>query len=1024
MKTITNDYKNEVKEFGRELDSIITYTIDNEEIELGVEELNSITPHYQGSILKSVMKQLDIDSNVDIPLGTEINYQFGVKVNDEYEYINFGNYIVYSSEKQEDTESYKIICYDKMLYSMVSYENMNITYPITINNYIKAICNHLGLVFANDGETFANYDKEIQTELYLDSGGNSLDYTFRDVLDELAEVTGSTICINENSDELEIRYINETSDTIDEEYLKDTNVNFGEKYGPINSIVLSRSAETDNVYIQDEESIAENGLCEIKIIDNQIMNFNDRSNYLPDLLDALGGLEYYLNDFSSTGITYYELCDRYTIQIGENEYSCIMFNDEIDVTQGLEELVYTERPEESETDYTKSDKTDQKINQTYLIVDKQNQTIESVVSNVTEQDEKISQITQTVDEINSKIQDIADITVSGETNFATFTLENVNECEPIMIKVKPISSSISYLYPRTNLYPSSNLYSTTRTIRFHNNTTNTDIDYILPDDLLYYDSTHYDEFYLDYDSQTCQITKRCQHNADGTISLLPQEQIVPYTYPTIELTDGDYTLSLLGYEYGYLFVRLMAKNIYTTQFYTKVETDSLINQKADEIELDVNQTLSNYSTTQQMNSAISIKANQIESSVAETYATKTTTNQLSTRINQTAKSISLVASDEGTSAGINIKLYNEDGTEIDSEDANITMSGKVAFTNLTDGTTTISGSNIKTGTIDASQVNVTNINANNITSGTISASKINGGTLSGQTISGGNIDLTSNHNNPNLTLTGTSFGEELSVNNVVADGLTVNCDNNNLIDLKIEKITSGQQVGYDGSLTLNSTFNDNYVYLTPDNLAFGETGTSNQSVIIDTQDNEGNIILYDNRNERLELSAPLIKFYDDNNLKSSISGSGIYYALSDGLCVYNNNGISIQHNSYGNSISYEQIYMWKGTSYTKITPENGVEHSSKEEYKKNITLHENNINLIKNANVYSYLFKEEDDNNKPHIGLIIGDKYNTPKEIINEDGDGISLYDMCGVMWGAIKEQQEQIEELKKEIKSLKGDDK
>ena len=31
-------------------------------------------------------------------------------------------------------------------------------------------------------------------------------------------------------------------------------------------------------------------------------------------------------------------------------------------------------PEETETDYTKADKTDRRINQTYLIVDKQNQT--------------------------------------------------------------------------------------------------------------------------------------------------------------------------------------------------------------------------------------------------------------------------------------------------------------------------------------------------------------------------------------------------------------------------------------------------------------------------------------------------------------------------------------------------------------------------------------------------------------------------------------------------------------------------
>ena len=382
MKLHTNDFKNGIKQFGKEIDSKITFTSGGQTIELGKEDLNSITPHYEGSILKSTMRQLDIDSNVEIPLETIINYQFGLKVGNEYEYLNYGNYVVYKVEKQEDTNSYKITCYDKMLYSMIPYEAMNITYPITIRNYLGAICSKLGLTFKNASDTFANYDKEIASELYLDSNGNSLDYTFRDVLDEIAGATGSTICINEDDDELEVRYVNETNDTINEEYLKDINVKFGEKYGPVNSIVLSRSAESDNIYLRDEESVALNGLCEIKIKDNQILNGNNRDEFLQDLLDALDGLEYYINDYSSTGIAYYDLCDKYNVSIDNQTYSCVMFNDEINVTQGLEEQIYTEMPEESETDYSKSDKTDRKINQAYIIVDKQNQEINSVVQNV------------------------------------------------------------------------------------------------------------------------------------------------------------------------------------------------------------------------------------------------------------------------------------------------------------------------------------------------------------------------------------------------------------------------------------------------------------------------------------------------------------------------------------------------------------------------------------------------------------------------------------------------------------------
>ena len=47
-----------------------------------------------------------------------------------------------------------------------------------------------------------------------------------------------------------------------------------------------------------------------------------------------------------------------------------MLNDEVNITQGLEENVYTEMPEEVETDYKKADTTDRRINQTTLTVNK------------------------------------------------------------------------------------------------------------------------------------------------------------------------------------------------------------------------------------------------------------------------------------------------------------------------------------------------------------------------------------------------------------------------------------------------------------------------------------------------------------------------------------------------------------------------------------------------------------------------------------------------------------------------------
>ena len=422
MKTITNDYKTNIKEIGREITASVTYTISGISYTLGEEELNDVSMHYEGGLLKSVMKQLDLDSNIDIPLGTEIQAQFGLKVNGVYEYINLGDYIVYSSEKQEDLRSYKIVCYDKMLYAMKDYEDLEIAYPITIKNYINTICTHLGLTFANASDTFVNYDKEIPSELYLDADGNSLNYTYRDVFSELAQVTASTICIN-NDDELEIRYINDTNDTIDEEYLKDVNVNFGEVIGPINTISFKRGADADVITKSIPENLPDADKIEIAINDNQILNDSNRDEFIDEILTELYGLTYSINDFTSTGITYYELCDKYNVSIDNNTYTCIMFNDEINITQGLQELVHTNRPEENTTDYQTASQTDRTRTRTELKVDKVNGQITALVSTTDDLDNRMDSAEATLDSQGARL-DIVSTNIDEEGNVTALKRTN------------------------------------------------------------------------------------------------------------------------------------------------------------------------------------------------------------------------------------------------------------------------------------------------------------------------------------------------------------------------------------------------------------------------------------------------------------------------------------------------------------------------------------------------------------------------------------------------------------------------
>lgn len=686
MKQVTDNFKNDIKTYGRQFN----FDIKINDVDISDDDINYIKPSFNSSLFQTIMHQIEIDSKNEIPLKSTIKVRAGVKVNEpDYEYVTYNTCTVNSSEKQEDNNSYVSLAYDKMIESMVDYD-LTISEKITLREYLIKICERLGWNTNNIPATFINSDKLVDPRLHV-----GIEYTFRDVLDEIATISCSFLLFK--GEDFYLVYPTDTNQNIDDEYLNEDNVTIGEKYF-INSLVFSRAEESDNIYRNDATNIELNGLHEYRISDNQLLSTNDRDLYIDEMFSYLKAFEFYIFDVSSKGIMFLEACDRFNFVLSGNTYSTILLNNEIAFEDGLIEELYIDRPEETETEYKYADTTDKRINQTYILVDKQNQKIESVINNVTEQNNKISQVTQTVDELNSKIQDIADITTFGESMYAKVELDSINESEPIQITVKPTVENISYLYPHDNLYPSDDLFLKERKIIFTNKTLedtdlNKYIDYTLPDDLLIGPDGTYDEFYLGYDEQVCQAIKRCQYNADGTVSKLEKEEIISYEYPKIELKDGDYTVELLGYTNAYLSVRMMAQNIYTTQFATKAEVSSEISQKADEVNISVDKKLSNYSTTTQMNSAINVKANEITSNVGTTYATKGELNTTKSEIKQTTDSISSTVSKKVGNDEI-ISKINQSAEAVGIKADKIELSANDVLNLLAGNTINLSSKNI------------------------------------------------------------------------------------------------------------------------------------------------------------------------------------------------------------------------------------------------------------------------------------------------------------------------------------------
>lgn len=88
--------------------------------------------------------------------------------------------------------------------------------------------------------------------------------------------------------------------------------------------------------------------------------------------------------------------------------------------------------------------------------------------------------------------------------------------------------------------------------------------------------------------------------------------------------------------------------------------------------------------------------------------------------------------------------------------------------------------------------------------------------------------------------------------------------------------------------------------------------------------------------------------------------------------------------------------------------------------KKNIKkLNVNALDLIKNSNICLYNLKGEKAKSKKHIGLVIGEGYNCPNEVVSEDGQGVEQYSMTSLAWKAIQELIQENNNLKQRIEKL-----
>lgn len=90
--------------------------------------------------------------------------------------------------------------------------------------------------------------------------------------------------------------------------------------------------------------------------------------------------------------------------------------------------------------------------------------------------------------------------------------------------------------------------------------------------------------------------------------------------------------------------------------------------------------------------------------------------------------------------------------------------------------------------------------------------------------------------------------------------------------------------------------------------------------------------------------------------------------------------------------------------------------------KKNFEKIEDVLAIIENTDIYKYNLLSEEEGTKKHYGLVIGDEFNYSKEITSKNNDGADLYSMISVCFQAIKQLNNKVKTLEKEIEELKNE--
>lgn len=366
--------------------------------ELPVEK---VTMKLEGRLNKSNMRMLEVElRGKHSRLGGEwFNYTRGFTTEDGDFEIDYGDFMVVGDEEySDDTNKTTIKLYDAMIKSQVEVkkEDFNLVFPSTLGTVFNKVGDIIGLETTTDMTDW-------QDDTVLRDEYTNTKYTYRDILDHIAELAGGNISIRDGK--LSLYKSSDIGVKISPYRTKKMDI--GEQVGKFNILNITQEPQHYNrAYPPNWDTIPIDERVEF-VIENNPIALNNTDYYLPVVFDRIKDIEYTTFKAETFGWGIFDVGDIVTVEDYDgNEYQSMITGEISEFYQMFLSEVYSDIPSNAKEEYVVYTDRQREGQQVYLIVDQQNGKIEGLVNRFDDVDDKLTRLELDVDGLTAQVQTI------------------------------------------------------------------------------------------------------------------------------------------------------------------------------------------------------------------------------------------------------------------------------------------------------------------------------------------------------------------------------------------------------------------------------------------------------------------------------------------------------------------------------------------------------------------------------------------------------------------------------------------